>query len=339
MGKKHVLFIDNYNEEASTADLMVADTEGNVDCICKEIDVSKNYYISESDEYVCFYKDNQLIVKEIDGEQKGAFENAKLITETVRPVLHGTVTGSESYYDEVIFDYFLTDISESGDNGNLIYFNGKKQNQVDTDVKSVVHHSDEDYLVIYTKDNGDGNYTVYKSVKGKESTELTVCSSTDSLFFDDKLNFLYMCSADGVLRRINVNDKNYTVTEISDCAGTIYDYTNKSFVGYTDTDGKIQYLILSDNSVEKYSMSEIRLYGKYDDRYLMCRESDAGVLSLDYCINGSFTRISGNVSANIYFDREFDNVIYCSDNKMYLWCDGEITKIGDYAGVSAISMI
>ena len=186
-----LLFIDNYDADSKTADLMLADMDGKISCVGKDFNVAKNFCLSNKDEYIMYYIGENIVISDLDGNKINTIDNAKFIDDTVQPALHNASSGMNSYCEKICFDYYLSNISPEGNVANLVFFDGKNTELVDDEVMNIVHHTDEDYLVIYTKKNSEDSIGVFKSVKGKDPVKLIDCKVTDSLFFDDNLNFLY----------------------------------------------------------------------------------------------------------------------------------------------------
>jgi len=339
VGNEYFLFLDNYDFDKNTASLMRSDLAGSLKCLATDIDASKAFYISDDDSFVSYYKGENLMIADIDGKVAGTYKNAKPIVQNTQPFLTEPCTKVNYYSDGVAFMYFLTDISENGSSGDLVYFTDDGSEIVDSGIRSVVHFCDEDKLILYTKDESNGFVSLYKSQKGGIPSKIITCSSNNSFFFNESSTFLYIQSAEGFLRRINVYDKGYKVTDVSEGTGVLFDYAGKSFVGYHNLDADTQYLILDTNTIEKFSMNEIRYYGKYTNKYLLCREYSQGKFTLDYTVDGYSTRIASDIDNNIYFDKEFDYVIFSKDGKMYVWSDGITTELSNCSNVNAVTII
>lgn len=338
MGNSYVVFLDDYDPAKNSASLIRSDLEGKTKCIAKGIDITKNFSISSDDEYVLFYKDNNMCISDIDGKILKTYSNATIISRSMQPTMTELCTPTEKYGDGVSFSYFLTDISESGNSGDLVYFDGEFV-KVDNDIRSVVHFYDEDKLILYTKSDSDSKVSLYKCLKGSEPTKIFSCNSNDKFFYNEQSSFLYIQSSEGYLRRINIHDKSGKVTNVAEGTGVLFEYIGKSFVGYHDLDGESQFLILNTNSIEEFSMNEIRYYGKFSNKYLLCREYQQGMFSLDYTVDGHTTRIANSVDKNVFFDRELKNVIFSHENEMFLWSNGEIKNIGACTNIKAVPII
>lgn len=337
-GTKYVLFLDDYNDSEKTASLMRADLDGKTKCIAKDIDITKNFSISDNDAHIMFYKGNKMHVSDINGKIIKSYENANVILRSVQPVMAEPCTKVDNYGDGISFSYFLVNISKSGNSGDLMYFEDEFV-QIDNNVRSIIHFFDDDKLVLYTKKDADGSVSLFKCIKGSDSAKIFTCSSSDKFFYNEQSSFLYIQSAEGYLRRINIHDKSAKVTDVAEGTGVLFDYVGKSFVGYHDLDGESQFLILNTNSIEEFAMNEIRYYGKFSNKYLLCREYQPGMFSLDYTIDGHTTRIANSIDKNVFFDRELKYVIYSCNNEMFLWSSDGIKKIGECSNLNAVPVI
>ena len=83
----------------------------------------------------------------------------------------------------------------------------------------------------------------------------------------------------------------------------------------------------------------MRLYGRSNEIYLLCRRNGDGLMSLDYVVEDKMTRIAGNVGTNVFFDRDMEYIVYNADAKLYVWHNGEITCAGAYQDVKAVDII
>ncbi|MBQ8164790.1 MAG: hypothetical protein IJZ94_03130 [Clostridia bacterium] len=339
VGTGNILFLDNFNFENNTASLMCSDLDGNVKCLANDIDATKSFNISSDDKYALYYKGKTLFITDLTGNVLQTFDNSNIIHQSEQHVLTEPCTTVNYYSEGVPFLYFLVNISENGNSGDLVYYTEEGIKNIDTEIKSIVHFYEDGKLLLYTKDEHDGTVSLYKCIKGDNPTKLITCNSSDNFFFNEDSSFLYIQSSEGFLRRINIFDNSLKVTDVSEGSGVLFDYFGKSFVGYHDLDGESQYLILNTNSIEKFAMNEIRYYGKYSNKFLLCREYQQGKFSLDYTSDGYTTRIANNVDKNIFFDKEFNYVIFSNENKLYIWTDNTVSQISDCSNISAVSVI
>ncbi|MBE7065584.1 MAG: hypothetical protein E7384_07245 [Ruminococcaceae bacterium] len=339
LGNEYFLFLDNYNFEKNTATLVCSDLKGNLKKIADSIDASKAFHISDNDEFISYYKENKMYVTEVNGKVVKIFDNAKVVVQNILPVITEPCTKTEFYSDSVSFMYLMTDISSDGSSGTLTYFTKKETKVVDKNVRSIIHFSDNEKFILYTKDEPNGFVSLYKCQKSGKPSKIITCMGNSTFFFNESSTFLYIQSAEGFLRRVNVFDKGYKVTDVSEGSGVLFDYAGKSFVGYHNLDGDFQYLILDTNSIEKFSVNEIRYYGKLTNRYLLTRENGQGKFSLDYSVDGRLTRIADGIDKNIYFDKEFNNIIYSKEGKMFVWSDGNVSEVAQNTNINAVTVI
>ena len=72
---------------------------------------------------------------------------------------------------------------------------------------------------------------------------------------------------------------------------------------------------------------------------MLCREYTEGKFSLDYNIDGYSTRIANDIDKNIYFDKEFKNIVFRKNNKLCVLKDDVITEVGECPGITAVTLI
>ena len=249
--------------------------------------------------------------------------------------------------DGIAFKYFLSNIGqiETEQNsqgmynaGVLQYFDGQDFKEVAKDIYKVIYYSKEDNFLLYTVLKND-KMDVYMTSKGAEPKKQITCDVGSSFVFDNKSKFLYFRDAESTLWRYDIYDAKYKTVKIAENTGNIYDYYNKPFVAYTDKEQQFDYLILKDKIVRAEAGSDIRLYGRNHEIYLLCKQNSNGLVTLDYVFEDRLTRIANNVSSNIFFDKDIEFVIYNENQKMYLWHSGNITYIGDYESVKAVDII
>lgn len=338
IGKECIVFLDNYNSVNNTASLMYSDLTGTIKCIAKDVDITRNFYISSDDNYLSYYKNNRMIISDMNGKVLKEYDSAKIIIHSRQPVLTELCTTVKYYSDGIDFSYFLVNISENGSNGDLVFFDNEFKS-IDQNIRSVVYFCEDDNMVLYTKNAADGKVDLFKCFKGGNPEHVISCSSSDTFFFNEDLSYLYIQSSEGYLRRTNIFDADYKITDIAEGSGVMYEYIGKSFIGYHNLDGDTQYLILNTNVIEEISMNEVRHYGKFSDRYLLTRENGTGTFSLDFVIDGKFTRISNEIDKNVFFDKEFKNVIYSYNGTMYIFKDNVSTEIGNCINLNAVPII
>lgn len=332
---------------ADGEELKYCDFLGKSKVVSKKFNTSKKFYISEDSTNICYYEENILVVCDNDGQIIQEFDNGQLIINQPETVLVHPTTNELPGNDGVPFRYFLTDIEQVESNignsmkhraGVLKYYNGNKFSQIATDIYKVIYYSKEDNFLLYTVLNGD-KMDVYMSTKGDAPEKQITCDITDSFVFDNRTYYLYYKDAEGTLWRYNIYDVNHKKVKISEDTGTIFDYYNKPFVAYTDSEQKYIYLVLKEKIERTDADSDVRLYGRGHESYLLCRQNSNGLMTIDYVFEDRLTRIANNVTANIFFDKDLEYVIYNENQKMYLWHKGEIVLIGEYDTVKAVDII
>lgn len=324
--------------------LQYCDFNGNVNTISNNVNVSKPFYISNR-ELICYHENDNMIISTKRGRILQKSKNSEPILFNDSTMIVQPVTNESDGKHEVPFRYFLTDItdiSKSGEDmqynvGNLKYFNGKNFKNIDEKVYQVIHYSEEDNFVIYSKLNGE-HINIYMSEKGKKVQKQITCQKNSKFLFDNRSNYLYV-NTNGVLSRYNIYDVNYEIIKIAENVENMYDYKNKPFVAYTDEKQMYYYLVTNDK-VEKIKMNQdLRLYGKSYDSYFLGSLKGNGLMTLDYVEDGRMTRIADNVGSNVFFDKNLEFIIYNCNEGMYLWSHKESIFIGKYDGVKAVNII
>lgn len=332
---------------AENTTLKYCDFLGKGKVITEKLNTSKKFYVSSDSENICYYEENVLIVCDVAGKTIQKLDNGQLLINQPETALVYPTTNELSGNDGVEFKYFLSNIEQVEPNaensvkhsaGVLKYFSGNKFSQIATDIYKVIYYSKEDNFLLYTVLNGD-KMDVYMTSKGGKPQKQISCDITDSFVFDNRTLYLYYKDSAGSLWRYDIYDVNHKTVKISDNIGTIYDYYNKPFVAYTDSEHKYVYLILKDKIERTDADYDVRLYGRSHETYLLCRQNSNGLMTLDYVFEDRLTRIANNVTSNIFFDRDMEYIIYNENQKMYLWHKGEIILIGDYDTVKAVDII
>jgi hypothetical protein len=298
--------------------------------VCAVRDIS----IWENDKLISFHRDNRLVIASLEGKELATFENAYVVQETKNPVAAQSCTDVSEYGGDKKLCYIFS--SSDGDKnvkhtGKLIYVKsaGDKLSTVTVseNAENIVAFSSEESLIVYTVPSEESNF-VFASRKGKTPLQITSCAKTDKLFFDMNSQFLYIEEPEQTLCFIDINDKKLTKTAVAENISGIYSYPGKSFTVFEC--GSMTGIILKDNKAESYSSEILRLYGKYNDKYLMCRETENGFYSLDYVREDKITRISGAVSGNVVFDKDIKNVIYFSDGEVFIQSSNGKVSLGNY---------
>ena len=111
-------------------------------------------------------------------------------------------------------------------------------------------------------------------------------------------------------------------------------------MGYQKNDGSNDtYILFKKGDIERIDISnEIRLYGLDDDEYLLCRKYSENKLSLDLVINDRATRLCQNISKEVFFDANLDYILYSSNDKVFIWHEGDSKTIGDFTGITAVDI-
>lgn len=339
-GDAHVMYFDAADPASGTASLYAADLSGKTWCISENASLLRSAYFWENDRFVSYYEEDRLVVANIKGDVQFALENAQTVKQSVVSYAIMPCTATEGYSDARNIRYILSDIDASGSSGDLRYvrISGGKARcvTVDTGVNGIAGCSEDDELVVYTKESGDELY-VYKTQKGGKPAFVTSCTKGSSLYFDAASLCLYVREPDLRMIRVEVGDKNAKPQTVAYNAGAAYSYPGKPFVVIHGADETVKSIVLRNGRVESYSVKEERLFGKYDNKYLMCRSLENGGFSLDYVSGESLTRISGDIARNIIFDKNIEHVIYLTDGEMYIWRDGVSTLLGEYPfGIEAV---
>ncbi len=359
-GKENVLLSAQENAEepyyavcdegvifADGTKLKYCDYLGKIKELTQKLNTSKKFYISSDNENICFYEDSTLVICKTNGKVVKKLQNGQPVVSQDETALIYPGTNELKKNDGIAFKYFLSNIGqvEAEQNnpgmynaGNLHYFDGKEFKEVAKDIYKVIYYSKDDNFLLYTVLNKD-KMDVYMTSKGAKPKKQITCDVGSNFMFDNKSKFLYFRDEESTLWRYDIYDVNFKKVKIAENTGNIYDYYNKPFVAYTDKEQKFEYLVLKDKIVRAETGTDIRLYGRSHETYLLCKQNTNGLVTLDYVFEDRLTRIANNISSNIYFDKDIEYAIYNENQKMYLWHGGNITYIGDYESVKAVDII
>lgn len=338
-GDSHFLYFETNTADGSGS-VYLTDLSGNSRCLSEGANFLRNAYIWEADKMVSYYEGTSLVVSDIQGNVQFSLENAQPVQQNRVTYAVAPCTLTDQYGDARKIRYVLSNVDEAGSSGDLLYVQVSGSNAraatVDTDIRSMVGYSEESDLALYTKETESGPF-VYKTQKGGTPVPVIGYEAGSGLYFDASSLCLYIRRPDLCMLRIDVGDKNAEAVPVALNAGVVYSYPGKPFAVVHSADEAVKSLVLRNGRVESYPAGEERLYGKYDNKYIMCRSVGDGSFSLDYVSGKSMTRISGNAGRNVIFDKNIDYVFYLSEGALYVWQEGKSTLLGEYpAGIEAV---
>lgn len=331
MGNKYVLFLENYNIDERTANLMILYPNGRVKQVAEGINVMKSFYLSGDESLLYYYKKENLFVSDRAGSIKHEFINSMLIlnqkqssvpSDNVTPAIFTSISKTH---------YILENIREDSQSAELVYFTNKDKKIVDSNVYKIMTYSEVRDVVVYLKKEGN-NTIAYVSIKGKIPVKVIDCSDDSRFMIDDKNNFLYVYipQRTNTLYRINLYDKALNKSEISNDVSDFYKYFNKDIIIYIDKNQENQYTIINGGNPTLLSIKELPLYGVSYNKYLFSRQAPSGKITVDLVSEDIMTRITGDLNGGVYFDGQIKNVLYISKDNLYLWENGNSTMLGNY---------
>ncbi len=343
MGQEGVLFLDRYRQEGSqpSAALMLANARGETVQIAEKINVGKSFYFGEKDQSVAYYIGEDLYLANAKGTVLRVFPNGQVVQAQLQPQAVISSTPVSRYTENIPLTYFLTNVSVEGKENSLVYFNGKKELMLASGVQKLIYYSADRNTVWYTLTSEEevGSVNIYQSVQGRAPQFLLRCPDTAKFLLDGDLTYLYFQQEDGSLYRFSVLGRNSKPVLLSNDTGSLYVYANKPYIVFQDALQEYQYIVLDNNSIERFENNEIRLYGRFQNKYLLCRANQAGLLTLDYVEDDAYTRICGDVQQPVLFDKNFEYILFVSGEILYGWRNGTVTEIGEYTGLTAVPMI
>ncbi len=336
LGDEYFLYLDNIQERE--ADLLLGSSIGKSRKIASNVNIAKTFGIAKNDRYIYYYVNNTLHIAERSGEVKLKLDNAQVLLNTNQPVIiEGNTRYIESKNKKEI-TYILANISEDGSSGDLIYLKNYKAKEISKNVNRIIYNSIEEKLVVFAKDNGK-MVQVYKSKRGS-APELLLETTQGSRFIYDKIQgYLYINEQTGNLSRVNVYDKSHLVEKVADNAANTYYYLNKAIVMYEDEVAENFYYILENNKIDRVPSNSKRLYGFSEDAYLFVRSKSAGKVSLDIGTDVGMKRITGDLKGSLFFDKNFDEIIFQEGNKLYLWKKDKLHEIGEYSRINSVAIM
>ncbi len=340
VGKRNLLFLEDYQAEDGTARLCKADSKGNVKRYDFRVNAEKTFALTDDDNRICYYVGEDFYVAELSGKKIASFQDAMPVVETQQAVLQIDTTKLVHYDQSIPVKYLVTALDEGNQDKVLVYFDGSRSREIATGVEEILFYAEEQDMILYTSKRQDGSIKVcYSSGGSKAQTQLS-CRADTKFIFDAKQDYLYYQLLDGSLYRYNIYDANRQSVKVANDTGLLYLYPNKPFVAYLSKDSEQVFLVHSDHSVQAYdAQSEWRMYGKMDQDYLFLRAHGDDCLSLDYVDGDVATRISGDVGQRVFFDQMLSWVLYTSNNSFYAWHDGELVKIGNYQSIQAAPIV
>ncbi|MBR5280567.1 MAG: hypothetical protein IKU26_06355 [Clostridia bacterium] len=335
-GNNRLLFLENYNREDGTAQLCLADGDGQVKRYDLRVNGDKIFGFNTSGKRICFYQGNDFCVMNEQGKILARFEEGTAVADTVQATLVSGTTQYVSFYQSISDHYIVTKNLES-DQSPLWYFNGEGTKEIAKDIERILYYSEERDMILYTMLQQDGSMKVYRSMKGGKGEAQLSCSPDTKFLFDSQSDYLYYQLADGSLYRYNIYDVKQKSVKVASNTGLLYQYPNKPFVGYESKNGEQIYLVHSDNSIRQYDgKNEVQLYGLREDRFFLMRTYGSNRISLDYVQGREMQRLCGDVGQQIFFDEKMNFVLYTSDGKLYAWDKTHTTEIGTFGMIYAV---
>ena len=335
-GDNALLFLENYDREDGSAQLCLADADGQVKRYDLRVNGDKSFGFNISEKRICFYQGNDLCVMNEQGKQLASFAEGTAVSDTVQPSL---VSGTTQYvtFAKHIADRYIVTRNVETEQSTLLYFNGGKIKEIAKDIEQILYYAEERDMILYTTLQQDGSVKVYRSMKGGKGEAQLSCDQDTKFLFDRLSDYLYYQLQDGTLYRYNIYDVNRKSVKVASDTGLLYQYPNKPFVGYESKNGDQIYLVDSDNSIRQYDgKNEVQLYGHRDDRYFLMRTYGNSRISLDYVQGSEMTRLSGDVGQQIFFDEQMNYVLYTSGGKLYAWDKTNTTEIGSFGTIYAV---
>ena len=328
-GESHIAYLTDYNSENGTAKLCVSDLFGRTACIAEGVTAAGDIYIWNRDAVISFYKDGLLVIADLKGEVKKSFADAVVIRESGIESAMDEETVASEYGGTDNICYVFSDFDGTAGKLNYVKVSGSKVSAktVAENVYGIVGFEADERLVIYTVEAEDG-FDVYAAWKNRNIKKITSKSAENKVAFCTNSYCLTIIDANGRLSFIDVYDGDFTEYYVADGVTGVYTYPDKPFVLYTLADVTFAGFITDASRVESFSENSIRLYGKYNDQYLACRVLASGGYSLDFVRDENITRISGEIGGSVVFDKDIENVLYVTDNELYLWRNGESVSLG-----------
>lgn len=340
-GENGVLFADNSNEITGKMDLLYCNHNAKVTKVAENIDPGKSFYIDSSSKYICYKKNGVLIFADIKGNIVTKKEGSQLVKNSSESYITESINKKVQSNQSVAFKYLLTNIvsGEDGITAALMYFKDGKLLKIAEKISNVIFYSQKDDMILYTVQK-DNSSIIYMSNKGGKPQKQITCDKNATFLYQESLGLLYFRNEDAALNRYKVLDVSLKISKISDNTGFLYSYYNKKIMGYQKNDGSNDtYILFKKGDIEKIDISnEIRLYGLDDDEYLLCRKYSENKLSLDLVINNNATRICQNISKEVFFDANLDYILYSSNDKVYIWHQGQSKVIGNFSGISSVDI-
>lgn len=331
-GNDYFLFMDNFKE--AKADLFICSLNGKTRKLAEGINPSKSYGFGKNDRYVFYYTENTLNLADKSGGILVSFDNAQIPKDTVQPTMIEVNTKYVKTKNETDIGYVLSNILPDGSGGDLEYLSKFNKYTVTTDVNRIIYYDSDSRFIIFSKNEGE-KVKVFKSNRGKEPEFIMETTSGGKYIFDNEQGYLYINEQSGYLSRINIYDKNLRIEHVTDHASNIYEYRNKAIALYENMEADCQYYILENNKIERVSSNEKRLYGFDDDSYLLLRSIQNGSVSLDLVTPDGMKRITGNLINNLFYDKNLEEVLYTTDDSLYLWKNNKSIVIGKFAQMQA----
>lgn len=341
VGQSCVLFMKDFDYEKGTASLLRYTAGGNVTTVAESVSYNRMAGISGDDKYIYYYCGSLMKITDIDGKELCSVEGGWPASPTKLLSNYQSVTRIRQFNANAPVSYIYRTVAEGGsaDAVSLLFFNGKTVKTVAERFGQEIYVSSDHSLILYTVPDGNGEY-VYRAGNKGNPEKLLKLENVSQYLFDPDSDYLYFRTADGKLYRFNVYSASADPSLVSEVSEKLYKYPKKPFVMFTIPDSDTVNLVHNTNTFIQFDgRQEVLFYGTATDKYLLMRSNAYGSISIDLADSGYFTRIASSVSPSLYFDNQFENILYLSGNKLYLRTSSETVEMGEFSGVVSVDIV
>ena len=340
-GSSHFAYLISDADDQSSGTLYVTDVNGLSVSQYENVSTKDSFSFWDGDDAISYCSDGKLIVSVIGGKD-ASFESGTPVSSQARAYAVDPCTVVEDYDGSFDYKYVIHDINDENGTCALSYVNitkiGISTKVISENVQKVLGYDEDSGIVVFTEQTGE-NVSVMYSQNGGIAGVLAEVPDTFSLYFDANTDTLFYKTEENVLYIVDVNNYRHTASIVAYDAEHVYPYVNQDMtvIHYIDSDSKS--VLISDNRVDTYSVTEERLYGNVTNKYLVCRQNNSS-FTLDFVKDDEITRLSENCSRSIFFDKNLDYILYIENGEIKILHDSVTVTAGTFTkGIESVNII
>ncbi len=338
IGNSCILYYDNFDTIAGTADLKVWFTGGSSKTVDEDVLYTQIPVIFKNDIAVSYIKKDGLNFCAKNGKPFVGPSSAALISPTNIGYAELASTPPADFDETKQIKYYYVDNGTSGQSFDIyeLTVNGTNisSKNVCVGVRNIINYDDVYSILVYSVQVENELY-VYSVRPGVKPALMAKTALNSYIYFDTSSSLLYVGNADGEISIIDTFNASKSTLKLESGLSMITPVFGKAMSVIYSTDHSVKTIVIKQNKTETYLSSEQRLYGKSDSIYLKLRDiQDSSFMSLDLVNGSTVTRITNSCNPScVVYDKEFENIIYYDKGGLYVVKKGTRTLIAEFTDV------